>query len=167
MSNRKVKCRLCEQFTIQKNAFKVAINDKKNEYYCNEEHYIQAKANKENRLKVLSMCDDLFEIKVSTDTLFLKELKEVVESTKIEVLADYISENMIDLDVSMSKNFKTLNFKIKYFFAIIKKNIQTFEMEKKLDQKVEYYNVEHINYKFKPRKRKITWVEVIGGRKNV
>ena len=163
MSNRRVKCRHCEEFTIQKEAFKVVINGK-NEYYCNEEHYKQAKSIKENRVKVLTMCDDLFEINVSKDTFFLKELKLLTESTKIETVADYISDNMIDLDVSMSKNFKTLNFKIRYFFAIIRKNIQAFEQEKKADTKVEYYQVEHINYKFKPRKRKVTWVELIGGK---
>ena len=163
MSNRKVKCRFCEQFTIQKEAFKVVVNDK-NEYYCNEEHYKQAKSKKENRKKVLDMCDELFEIKVSRDTLFLKELKIVTEDIKIETLADYISENMVDLDVSMAKDFKTLNFKIKYFFEIIRKNIQAFENEQKQDKKIEHYQVEHINYKFKPRKRKITWVELIGGK---
>lgn len=163
MSNRRVKCRHCEQFTIQKEAFKVVINDK-NEYYCNEEHYKQAKSQKENRARVLDMCDDLFEIKVSKDTFFLKELKTMTEGTKIEIIADYISENMIDLDISMAKDFKTLNFKIRYFFAIIRKNIQTFENEQKLDKKVEHYQVEHINFKFKPRKRKITWVELMGGK---
>lgn len=166
MSNRRVKCRFCDKFTIQKEAYKVS-NNGKNEYYCNKEHYDQAVSNKENRAKVLDICDEIFEIKVSKDTFFLKELKVVTETTKLEVLADYLSENMIDLDVALSKDFKTLNFKIRYFFAIVRKNIQAFELEQKADNKVEHYEVEHIKYKFKPRKRKITWTELIGGKNNV
>ena len=60
MSNRKVKCRFCEQFTIQKDAFKVVVNGK-NEYYCNENHYKEAKQYKEDRQKILEICCDIFD----------------------------------------------------------------------------------------------------------
>lgn len=162
MSNRKVKCRFCEQFTIQKDAFKVVVNGK-NEYYCNESHYKEAKQYKEDRQKILEICCDIFDYNVSKDTYFLKELKDVLGCTKSDTLKYYLEDNIIDLDVALSKDFATMVFKIKYFFAIVKRGLAQYEKQKKIEdnEKILSSNIEIYSYKYKPRKQKKTWMEII------
>lgn len=162
MSNRKVKCRHCEQFTIQKDAFKVVVNGK-NEYYCNESHYKEAKQHKENKQKILELCSEIFEYNVSKDRYFLKELNDVLEDTESNILRDYIEENMIELDMALSKNFATIVFKIRYFFAVVKKNLMEYKQQKKAEsnEKIISRNIEIYNYKYKPRRQKRTWMDII------
>lgn len=164
MSGRRVKCRFCEQFTTQKEAFKVVVKGK-NEYYCNEEHYKEAIETKENRKKFLEMSCELFDYNVATDTYFLKELKEASLSLPIKTMRYYLEDNMIDLDVALAKDFKTLIFKVKYFFAIIKRGVAEYEKIRKIEsnEKILTTNMEHYKYKFKPRRKKTTWVDIIKG----
>lgn len=167
MSKRKVKCRYCEQFTTQGEAYKV-VKKGKNEYYCNEEHYQNLIKRKNDRKDILRMCSEILEYNVTQDTYFLKSLKEVLETTKTENLRDYLKDNMIDLDMALAKDFKTLVFKVKYFFAIVKRGLIEYEEIKKIEEKNNKFKpnaIEQYNYKFKPRKRKVTWVDIIDGRK--
>lgn len=157
MSNRLVKCKYCLQKNKQKNSYKYVENNK-NIYFCNEKHYKIYYQNKEDRQRILEMCDDLFQLKVSRDTFFLKELKEYEHNYR-EVR--YLLEDMmLDLDLSLSKHFNSLNFKIRYFFAIVKKEIDKYKFKvKEENQKNTPLEICQVN--FKKRKRKKTILEII------
>lgn len=166
MSKRKVICRFCGKQNEQRESFKVTIKNR-NEYYCNEEHYEELLLSKKNREKVLEMCCEIFDCRIDKDTLFLKELKDVLEDSNIETLKICIEDNIIDLDVALSKEFKSIAYKIKYFFAIVKRNlIKAEEIQKATkNENILTTNNEFYNYKFKPRKQKVTWLEKMNGGK--
>lgn len=157
MSNRLVKCRLCENKNKQKDSYK-HIENGKNIYFCNEKHYKEFYERKEARKQILENCNQLFGIKVSTDTFFLKELKEYEGNYK--ALQWLLEDRFIDIDMSLSKEFRTLNFKIKYFFAIVKKDITNYINEQKL-QSVVYQPLEITDTNYKQKQKKKTILEII------
>lgn len=153
MSNRLVKCRLCESKNKQKDSYK-HIDNGKNIYFCNEKHYKEFYDNKHTRQEILDRCNELFGIRISTDTFFLKELKEYENNYK--ALLWLLEDRFIDIDISLSKEFRTLNFKVKYFFAIVKKDITNYIQQQK-QKEVIYQPLEitYTNYKQKPKKKTI------------
>lgn len=157
MSNRLVKCRLCEQKNKQKDSYKHIEKDK-NIYFCNKKHYKEFYEKKESRRKILEICDELFGTKVSTDTFFLRELKEYENNYK--ALQWLLEDRFIDIDISLSKDFRTLNFKIKYFFAIIKKDITNYINQQKINEVI-YQPLEVVEINYKQVTRKKTIMEII------
>lgn len=158
MSNRIVKCRLCELKIKQKDSYKYTENGK-NIYFCNDTHYKEFYERKNTRQQIINLCNNLFGIKVSTDTLFLKELKEYEKYYKallflLQDKADYLSN-------SLSKEFRTLNYKIKYFFAIIKKDITNY-IDKQKQSEIKYPVIEMSTTNYKQRKHKKTILEILG-----
>lgn len=164
MSNRKVKCRFCEQFAIQKNAFKVPLDNGKNDYYCNKEHYEMLEQFKRNKQEVLEMCSDIFDYDVSKDRFFLKELNDILKDADIDILKDILKENTIDIHMTLSSRaFATIIFKIKYFFAIVRKKAIEYKQQIKVEniEKLSSRNLEIYSYRYKPRKQKKTWIDII------
>lgn len=157
MSNRLVKCKKCGEKNKQKDSYK-HIHNGKNEYFCSEQHFKIYYEDKENRKQILDMCDDLFQLKVSKDTFFLKELKEYQNHYK--ELKYLLEDMMLDLDVSLSKNFNSLNFKIRYFFAIVKKEIDKYKYKVK-QENVKYKDLEITNTNYKCKNKKKTILEII------
>lgn len=157
MSNRLVKCRLCELKNKQKDSYQ-HIENGKNVYFCNEKHYKEFYDRKHTRQEILTKCNELFGIKVSTDTFFLKELKEYEGNYK--ALLWLLEDRFIDIDLSLSKEFRTLNFKIKYFFAIVKKDITNYIEQQKQSQVV-YHELEITSTNYKQKKRRKTILEIL------
>lgn len=168
MSKRKVKCKYCLNELLQCDAYGITNEKEKKEYFCNEDHYIKRNNDKKNREIILNCCDEIFGLKVSMDKLFLKELKIFLETSKGEVVANYLKDNILELDMAMSdKNFNLLNYKIKYFFAIVRKNIDVYKKIADAEKKEELYSELEIieNVSFKPRHKKKTISEIIRSEK--
>jgi hypothetical protein len=113
----------------------------KNTYYCNVEEYETINIEKESKNKVIDLSFEL--VGKTTNTALFKELTEISKVHTYTKMLKFMEENMIDLDVAMSRNDFVHEFaKIRYFAAIIKNQIGDFK------EKVEMENIEVHGFDF-------------------
>jgi hypothetical protein len=145
-----VKCKACGNKINRDIAYKIIINTK-NQYYCNEQEYLNIQKEKDARIKVFSIIEKI--IGNTTNTILFKEIGFLAKSYSYVLLEKYLVENMQELQINMAKIFSNEYGKIKYFSTIIKNNIGDFkEINKSIENKS--FNIEMVKTKYTPKKRK-------------
>ena len=140
----KVKCKYCGTY-IEKN---VAYKDqnKKNSYYCNEEHYLaiikrnndlqkekeDAKKAKEEKKKVYYELCDIFGYEVQNSILFTEWILWNKLANDEKILA-YLQENKDYIKSKMERTNGTEYARIRYLSAILKNSLHDYKVEKKTE----------------------------------
>jgi hypothetical protein len=147
-----VKCKGCTNKIDRDTAYKVVVKGK-NTYYCNVEEYETINIEKESKNKVIDLAFEL--IGKTTNTALFKELTEISKVHTYTKMLKFMEENMIDLDVTMSRNDFVHEFaKIRYFAAIIKNQIGDYK-EKSEVENTEVYGFDFVEeVKYTPTKKK-------------
>jgi len=130
--------------------YKVIVNGKNN-YYCSEQDYIKMQEEKESKIIVFNMINDIFGYKVINTAIF-KELSEISNIHTYNKISSYIQDNKSQLEIFMRKDFDTEYGKIRYFSTILKNNLVDYKIPKK--DKDKEINVEIVNVKYTSRNRK-------------
>lgn len=120
-----VKCKNCDKKIERDSAFKVIVNNK-NQYYCNENEYLEKNKEKDFKDKVYEIANDIFGYIVINTTL-MKEIKSIAKTSSYYNIYNYILENKQMLDKVMNKDFNNEYGKIKYFSTIIKNNLKDYK----------------------------------------
>jgi hypothetical protein len=125
----------------------------KNTYYCNVEEYETINIEKESKNKVIDLAFEL--VGKTTNTALFKELTDISKVHTYTKMFKFMEENMIDLDVAMSRNDFVHEFaKIRYFAAIIKNQIGDFK-EKLEVENTEVHGFDFVEeVKYTPTKKK-------------
>jgi hypothetical protein len=147
-----VKCKGCTNKIDRDTAYKVVVKGK-NTYYCNVGEYETINTEKENKNRVIDLAFEL--IGQTTNTALFKELTEIAKVHTYTKLLKFMEENMIDLDVAVSRNdFVHEYAKIRYFAAIIKNQIGDFK-EKVETENTEVHDFDYVEeVKYTPTKKK-------------
>jgi hypothetical protein len=125
----------------------------KNTYYCNVEEYETINIEKESKNKVIDLAFEL--VGKTTNTALFKELTDISKVHTYTKMFKFMEENMIDLDVAMSRNDFVHEFaKIRYFAAIIKNQIGDYK-EKLEVENTEVHGFDFVEeVKYTPTKKK-------------
>jgi hypothetical protein len=147
-----VKCKGCTNKIDRDTAYKVVVKGK-NTYYCNVEEYETINIEKESKNKVIDLAFEL--VGKTTNTTLFKELTDISKVHTYTKMLKFMEENMIDLDVAMSRNDFVHEFaKIRYFAAIIKNQIGDYK-EKLEVENTEVYGFDFVEeVKYTPTKKK-------------
>jgi hypothetical protein len=147
-----VKCKGCTNKVDRDTAYKVIVKGK-NTYYCNVEEYETINIEKESKNKVIDLAFEL--VGKTTNTALFKELTDISKVHTYTKMFKFMEENMIDLDVAMSRNDFVHEFaKIRYFAAIIKNQIGDYK-EKLEVENTEVHGFDFVEeVKYTPTKKK-------------
>jgi hypothetical protein len=144
-------CKGCKKKIDRDAAYKVAVKNK-NTYYCDVFEYERINTENESRFKVIDLAFEL--IGKTTNTTLMKEITEIAKVHTYTKLFKFMEENMIDIDVAMSRtDFVHEYAKIRYFAAIIKNQIGDFK-EKLEDTEVHDFVDVIEQVKYTPTKKK-------------
>jgi hypothetical protein len=144
-------CKGCKKKIDRDTAYKVAVKNK-NTYYCDVFEYERINIENESRFKVIDLAFEL--IGKTTNTTLMKEITEIAKVHTYTKLFKFMEENMIDIDVAMSRtDFVHEYAKIRYFAAIIKNQIGDFK-EKLEDTEVHDFVDVIEQVKYTPTKKK-------------
>lgn len=120
------KCRFCGKENKKSKEMYLYRNGKQNVYFCNEEHLIPWQ--KEEAIKKDIFESVFFILDHETyNTSLLKEINNLLTTYKSQDVADYLSENKLDIYRIMSaKDFDSEYGAIRYLMAIIKNNMSDY-----------------------------------------
>jgi len=138
------------------NAFKVVLNGK-NQYYCNEQEYINIQNNKKIKDNTYNLINDVFGYKV-INTAIYKEINELLLITDYKTICDFIIAKSQYLSNVLNKDFNSEYAKIRYFATIIKNGLKDFKTENK-EEVIKQSNNEFYESKYKPKARKKSLLE--------
>lgn len=145
-----VKCKGCGKKNERDISFKVVVKGK-NHYYCNEGEYNKIQIEKESRVKILGLIQEI--IGRTTNTVLFKELKVIADIHGYYRILNYIEHNKAVLIKNTNKHFNSEYSKIRYFCAILKNNISDYKIEKEIIENDKGIT-EFISVKYKSRKKK-------------
>lgn len=145
-----VKCKACGNKIERDTAFKVTVK-KANKYYCNQEEFEKINYENESRFKVIDMCFEI--IGKTTNTTLMKEITEIAKVHGYGKLRNYMEDNFLELDTTISTgSFVHEYAKIRYFMAIIKNSIGDYKEKIEQTEIHDYDFVEEVKYT--PTKKK-------------
>lgn len=145
-----VKCKACSNKIDRDTAFKLVVKGKNN-YYCNVEEYEKIKFENESRFKVIDMCFEI--VGKTTNTTLMKEITEIAKVHGYGKLRNYMEDNLIELDATISSgSFVHEYAKIRYFMAIVKNSIGDYKETIENTEVHDYDYVEEVKYT--PTKKK-------------
>lgn len=145
-----VKCKACGKKIERDTAFKVTVK-KANKYYCNQEEFEKINYENESRFKVIDMCFEI--IGKTTNTTLMKEITEIAKVHSYGKLRNYMEDNFLELDTTISAgSFVHEYAKIRYFMAIIKNSIGDYKEKVEQTEIHDYDFVEEVKYT--PTKKK-------------
>lgn len=106
-------------------------------YYCNkdcceaEENKKQDKIRlKELEVKARELARDILELNSDKNIYFSKMYKDLRETYSDKAIYDYLTSEKMSIELVLSsKDFKTINAKIKYFFAMAQSKIDYYKNE--------------------------------------
>lgn len=150
----KVKCKFCGKSIDKELAFKEEYLTKtlsiRYKYYCNAEHYEayykeqeekelkiqrEKEIKKENREKIRTICG-LGE--KEKNIYFQSTYKSITDNFSQEDIYEFINKFEKDmLDILNSKNFKTVNSRIKYCLRMVENQLQHYILEKEQPKLIE------------------------------
>lgn len=150
----KVKCKYCGKSIDKELAFKEEYLTKtlsiRYKYYCNAEHYEayykeqeekelkiqrEKEIKKENREKIRTICG-LGE--KEKNIYFQSTYKSITDNFSQEDIYEFINKFEKDmLDILNSKNFKTVNSRIKYCLRMVENQLQHYILEKEQPKLIE------------------------------
>lgn len=150
MSNVKVTCRYCKNKIDKKNAFiEEYINDNleiKNRYFCNEKCYndkqneIKRKERaKELKVKARELSRELCGLDQKEKSIYFSSTYKIItDKFDNELIYDYCTKYKNDiLNLLNSKDFKTVNSRIKYCLVMLENQLQHYILEKEQPKLVE------------------------------
>ena len=146
-----VKCK-CHGIKIERDtAYKVTINGK-NQYYCNEQEYINIQNNKKIKDDTYNAINNVFGYKVVNTAIF-KEVNELLEVTDYQTITSLIISKFQYLSNILGKDFNNEYAKIRYFTAIIKNGLKDFKIQNK-EEVIKQSDNEVFEPKYKPKVRR-------------
>lgn len=146
-----VKCK-CHGIKIERDtAYKVVINNK-NQYYCNEQEYINIQNTKKIKDDTYNSINEVFGYKVVNTAIF-KEINELLETTDYQTITSLIISKSKYLSNILAKDFNSEYGKIRYFIAIIKNGLKDFQIQNKTEV-IKQFDNEVFEPKYKPKARK-------------
>ena len=145
---RKVKCKFCNKEIDKDKAYAVEYLTSslslRHHYYCNEECAKKkiAQDNRKVRLKEIEveareLTRKLLGIDSEKNIYFSKMYKDLRDTFGDERIYEYIKNEEINIDMILSsKDFKTTNSKVKYFFAIAQNQLQFYKVENNIPESI-------------------------------
>ena len=157
----KVTCRYCKNKIDKKDAFlEEYLNDNleiKNRYYCNKECFDKKneeivrkqwlkRVKKENREKIRSICGLNEKEK---NIYFQSTYKSITDNFSQEDIYEFINKYEKDmLDVLNSKDFKTVNSRVKYCLLMLENQLQHYVAENQLEKEESKEKTEEVEPSF-------------------
>lgn len=143
----KVKCKYCGRDISKDGAF-VVHGNKRNKYYCSEEHSKMINP----RDKFYTTCMQLVK---STSSVVYKEFDAMANVHGFKKMSAYLDENIEYLEKAMSKDFDTRYGAIKYLAAILNNSLDKYEYPSSTPQikiESEHFDITKIAYKRKKKR---------------
>ena len=154
---RKVKCKFCNKEIDKDKAYAVEYVTSslslRHHYYCNEECE-KKKIEKDNRkvrlkeieVKARELTRKLLGISSEKNIYFSKLYKDLRDTFGDERIYEYIKNEEINIDMILSsKDFKTTNSKVKYFFAMAQNQLQFYKVENNIPESIKTYKEFYID----------------------
>ena len=138
---RKVKCKFCNKEIDKDKAYAVEYLTSslslRHHYYCNEECEKKKieKDNRKVRLKEIEveareLTRELLGIGNEKNIYFSKMYKDLRDTFGDEKIYEYVKNEEVNIDMILSsKDFKTTNSKVKYFFAMAQNQLEYYKVE--------------------------------------
>ena len=138
---RKVKCKFCNKEIDKDKAYAVEYLTSslslRHHYYCNEECEKKKieKDNRKVRLKEIEveareLTRELLGIDSEKNIYFSKLYKDLRDTFGDEKIYEYVKNEEVNIDMILnSKDFKTTNSKVKYFFAMAQNQLEYYKVE--------------------------------------
>lgn len=145
---RKVKCKFCHKEIDKENClsreYLTSNLSIRHHYYCNEECEKKKieKDNRKVRLKEIEveareLTRELLGIDSEKNIYFSKMYKDLRDTFGDERIYEYIKNEEINIDMILSsKDFKTTNSKVKYFFAMAQNQLQFYKVENNIPESI-------------------------------
>lgn len=137
----KVTCKYCKNkidkdksYSIEYLTSSLSVRYK---YYCNEDCCKLEENNKQDKIrlkelevKARELTRDILELNSDKNIYFSKMYKDLRETYSDKAICDYLTSEKISIELVLgSKDFKTINAKIKYFFAMAQSKIDYYKNE--------------------------------------
>ena len=145
---RKVKCKFCNKEIDKDKAYAVEYLTSslslRHHYYCNEECEKKKieKDNRKVRLKEIEVearevTRKLLGIDSEKYISYPKMYKDLRDTFGDERIYEYIKNEEINIDMILSsKDFKTTNSKVKYFFAMAQNQLEFYKVENNIPESI-------------------------------
>ena len=145
---RKVKCKFCNKEIDKDNAYAVEYLTSslslRHHYYCNEECEKKKieKDNRKVRLKEIEveareLTRELLGISSEKNIYFSNLYKDLRDTFGDEKIYEYVKNEEVNIDMILnSKDFKTTNSKVKYFFAMAQNQLEYYKVENNIPESV-------------------------------
>ena len=166
MANRKrKKCKYCGKSMYSDTAYVHTSYDDKKVFYCSEEHYKLFVKVREIKYNIATSCNCIFDTRISNYPLYKKKINEIEGNGELDTADKYIKENILELSMALElKGFTRIDYKIIYFFEIVRRGIEQYnelikiaEKSEKLEREMEI--IEEV--KFVPRKKRRNIMDVV------
>ena len=143
---RKVKCKFCNKEIDKDKAYAVEYLTSslslRHHYYCNEECEKRKieKDNRKVRLKEIEveareLTMKLLGISSEKNIYFSKMYKDLRDTFGDEKIYEYVKNEEVNIDMILSsKDFKTTNSKVKYFFIMIQNQLEYYKVENNIHE---------------------------------
>ena len=137
----KVTCRYCKNKIDKDKSYSIEYLTSslsiRNKYYCDEKCYKEEVKIKQDKIRLKKIEVDTREtvremlgIGSDKNIYFSKMYKDLRDTFGDKCICDYITSERIKIEsVLGSKDFKTTNSKLKYFFAMAQNNLEYYKFE--------------------------------------
>ena len=145
---RKVKCKFCNKEIDKDKAYAVEYLTSslsiRHHYYCNEECE-KKKIEKDNRkvrlkeieIEARELTRELLGIDSEKNIYFYKLYKDLRDTFRDEKIYEYVKNEEVNIDMILnSKDFKTTNSKVKYFFAMAQNQLEYYKVENNIPESI-------------------------------
>lgn len=150
----KVKCKFCGKSIEKELAFKEEYLTKnlsiRYKYYCNAEHYeayhkqqeekeLKIQREKELKVKARELCRELCGLDQKEKSIYFSSTYKIItDKFDNELIYDYCTKYKNEiLNLLNSKDFKTVNSRIKYCLVMLENQLQHYILEKEQPKLVE------------------------------
>lgn len=143
---RKVKCKFCNKEIDKDKAYAVEYLTSslslRHHYYCNKECEKRKieKDNRKVRLKEIEveareLTRELLGIGSEKNIYFSKMYKDLRDTFGDEKIYEYVKNEEVNIDMILnSKDFKSTNSKVKYFFAMAQNQLEYYKVENNIPE---------------------------------
>lgn len=152
-----VKCRICGNKIDRNVAYKIR-NKNVNEYYCDQNEYLEKLEKIKIKDNIYEKVFDIFERKVTNTALF-KELSELEEIYGYEKIYQYLCKNEKYLANVLCKEFKSEYAQIRYFSTILKNSLADFKIESKQPEKRVEVDMPTVKYSQRKKRKSLFDIE--------
>ena len=137
----KVTCKYCKNKIDKEKSYSIEYLTPslsvRHKYYCNESCYEEEKNKIQDKVKLKELEVNARELARSTLELnsdkniyFSKMYKDLRETYGDKAIYDYLISEKVSIEMTLSnKDFKTINAKIKYFFAMAQSKLDYYKNE--------------------------------------